>query len=106
MDLIRAKVMTTKTICYRGFLGGPRSMGKVGYHLVSYLLARSQYRVYFYPWENDYMAGHWGDEIAKLVIKDPLYLEIDQCISFCSILDARQEHFARLTTPWLFYELS
>jgi glycosyltransferase involved in cell wall biosynthesis len=94
-----------KTICYSGFLGGPRSMGRVGYYLVSHLLTRSHYRVYFYPWHNDYMAGHWGRDISKLVIEDPSGLDIDQSISFCSVLET-QEHFARWTTAWLFYELS
>jgi len=81
-------------------------MGKVGYYLVSHLLARRSYRVYFYPWKNDYLAGHWDEQIARLVIDDPSGLDIDQGITFCSVRDARQEHFARLTTPWLFYELS
>jgi len=81
-------------------------MGKVGYHLVSYLLRRSHYKVYFYPWDNDYMAGYWPDEINELVISEPTGLDIDQSICFCSVLDARQDHFAHLTTPWIFYELS
>jgi glycosyltransferase involved in cell wall biosynthesis len=51
------------------------------------------------------MAGYWEEPIAQVVIDDPAGLEIDQAICFCSIWDARQAHFARLTTPWLFYEL-
>jgi glycosyltransferase involved in cell wall biosynthesis len=80
-------------------------MGKVGYHLVSYLVSRPRYQVYFYPWDNDYMAGHWDEDINRVLISNPTGLEIDQTICFCSVLDARQEHFARWTTPWFFYEL-
>ena len=98
--------MERKTICYTGFVGGPRSMGKVGHYLVTHLLARPHYRVLFRPWETDYMAGHWGPEIAALVVQDVSAVPIDQCISFCSICDARQQHFAKLTTPWFFYELN
>src|SRR5262249_1099660 len=81
-------------------------MGKVGYQLVSYLLSRPNYRVFFYPWPNDYMAGNWPEEINRIVIDDPNGKEIDQAICFCSVLDAWQDHFARITTPWIFYELS
>ena len=81
-------------------------MGKVGCFLVKYLLASSRYRVHFYPWKTDYMAGQWPEEINRLVITRAKGLKIDQTISFCSVLDARQKHFARLTTPWMFYEMS
>lgn len=99
--------MAKTTICYTGFLGGPRSMGRVGSYLVCHLLSRpDRYQVFFTPWETDYMAGSWGEEIDRLIVADPSALSIDQCLSFCSILDARQKHFARRTTPWLFYELN
>jgi glycosyltransferase involved in cell wall biosynthesis len=99
--------MAPTTICYSGFLGGPRSMGRVGQYLVWHLLARPErYRVYFSPWESDYMAGSWGDEINALLIDDPAAYDIDQCISFCSIVDARQKRIARRITPWFFYELN
>ena len=99
--------MSRRTICYSGFLGGSHSMGKVGEYLVKHWLARPErYQVCFRPWTNDYMAGCWRQEIAQLIIENPSDLEIDQWVSFCSIHDARQEHVARLTTPWLYYELS
>src|SRR5690349_13461881 len=99
--------MLKRSICYSGFVGGPRSMGRVGQYLLGHLLARSErYEVHFLPWETDYMAGYWEEAIAALVVTDPDSLTIDQCISFCSILDARQKHFAKETTPWLFYELN
>lgn len=81
-------------------------MGRVGQHLVSYLLKRPECKVYFYPWENDYLAGSWPEEINRVVITDPTGLEIDQCISFCSVVDWRQDRYAKLTTPWIYYELS
>src|SRR5437660_10889639 len=95
-----------KTISYWGFLGGAHSMGRVGYYLVTHLLARAHYRVYFYPWGNDHMAGHWEEAINQLVIEGTSGLDIDQSMSFCSVRNGRQEHFARLTTPWFYYEFS
>jgi glycosyltransferase involved in cell wall biosynthesis len=81
-------------------------MGRVGHFLVTHLLMRAHYRVHFYPWKLDPMAGRWPENISRLVVGDTKDLDIDQAICFCSVLDARQEHFARLTTPWIFYELS
>jgi len=52
------------------------------------------------------MAGSWEPEIEALVVEDPSVLPIDQWISFCSVLDARQTGCGRRTTPWYFYELS
>ena len=96
------------TIAYSGFLGGPKSMGRVGEYLVRHLLAQGRYQVRFLPWPGDFMADYWGDEISNLIIdgKEAPMLGIDQSISFCSVRDARQEKFARRTTVWLYYELS
>jgi glycosyltransferase involved in cell wall biosynthesis len=82
-------------------------MGRVGQFLVMHLLARpNRYQVYFSPWDNDYMAGYWPDEINALRIDDPAAYDLDQVICFCSIHDARQKRIARRLTPWLFYELN
>ena len=37
------------TIAYSGFLGGPKSMGRVGEYLVRHLLAQGHYQVRFLP---------------------------------------------------------
>ena len=81
-------------------------MGKVGAALVSHLLARPQYRAYFWPWDNDFMKDYWPDEVDRIVIHSPEGLGIDQSITFCSVLNAREAHWAPQTTVWLYYELN
>ena len=98
--------MKRKTICYTGFVGGPRSMGKVGHYLIAHLLARPHYRVLFAPWETDYLTGDWDPAVAELVVKDPSAQSVDQCVSFCSVRDARLPRFARTRSPWFYYELN
>ncbi len=97
--------MLIQSVCYQGMLGGPRSMGKVGAALVDHLV-RKGYRTYFWPWDNDYMRGYWPEEVDRLVIESPEGLEVDQSLTFGSVLSARQRHWARQTVVWLYHELN
>lgn len=93
-------------ICYSGLLGGPRSMGRVGQFFLEHLLSDPGYRVHFSPIANDYMAPYWEDRFKKLVLRSLPAHGIDQLVTFCSVLDAQRPRWARLMTPWLFYELN
>ncbi|HSV48001.1 MAG TPA: glycosyltransferase family 4 protein [Ramlibacter sp.] len=94
------------SICYQGFLGGPRSMGRVGHFLLEHLLASGRHEVSFLPFDNDYMAPSWGERIKRLIVTDPASRRIDQLVRFCSVLGASRPAFPGRATPWLFYELS
>lgn len=95
-----------RSICYHGFLGGPRSMGRVGEYFLSHLLKSQRYRVSFCPFKNDYMAPRWSDTTRQLLNLHPSPETVDQMVTFCSVLDARKPRRARQMTPWMFYELT
>lgn len=95
-----------QSICYHGFLGGPRSMGRVGESFLSYLVRTQRYHVSFCPFKTDYMAPRWGADTRQLLNLHPNPEEVDQMVTFCSVLDARKPRRARKMTPWLFYELN
>jgi glycosyltransferase involved in cell wall biosynthesis len=94
------------SICYHGFLGGPRSMGRAGHFLLEYLLASGRHEVSFIPFKNDYMAPRWDERFRKLIVTSLKAHPIDQLVKFCSVLDANRPPFPCRATPWLFYELS
>ncbi len=78
----------------------------MGGHLVSHLLSTGRYRVHFLPCETDYMKGRWRKEFKDLITYDPASLEIDESIDFCSVMNARRQHFARVTSTWFYHELN
>ncbi len=94
------------SICYHGFLGGPRSMGRAGHFLLEHLLAGGRHEVSFMPFSTDYMAQFWDDRIRRLIVANPPAKQIDQLVRFCSVLDTARPAFPCRATPWLFYELS
>jgi glycosyltransferase involved in cell wall biosynthesis len=98
--------MDLPTICYHGFLGGPRSMGRVGTYLLLHLVRSKRFQVRFHPFKNDYMAPRWGAKVRRLIDPAPDAATTDQMLTFCSVLNAQRPRLARRMTPWLFYELS
>ncbi len=92
------------SICYHGFLGGPRSMGRVGQYFLSYLLQTQRYNISFSPFRTDFMEPRWSAKTRALLNPNPTVETVDQMVTYGSVLEARKPRCARQMTPWLFYE--
>lgn len=80
-------------------------MGRVGEYLIKHLLKSGKYNVKFFPFDNDFMEKRWTSQVRELIINQPTPENVEQMVSFCSVLDAEQPRRARKMSPWLFYEL-
>ena len=98
-------VSMRKEVGYFGFMGGPRSMGRVGHRFLMHLLRKSAYQAYFMPYGNDFMQGQWEPAVRSCILEPP-DRELEEVVHFCSVLEAGRVRNASKSISWLFYELS
>lgn len=93
-----------ESILLHSFMGGPRSMGRVGFHTLKHLV-QSGYNTHFLPFKNDNYAHHWDKSVLNRVTSHPEKLQAEQLLTFCSVLEAKRKPHARLSTPWFFHDV-
>lgn len=93
-----------QSVLLHSFMGGARSMGRVGHFTFEHLMARG-YEVHFLPFRTDYMAPHWAEQVQQRRVTSPKGSMADQQVTFCSVLEAQQRRYARHLTPWFFHDV-
>lgn len=101
---VHAQPTNVRSVVLHSFMGGPRSMGRVGYYAFQHLVARG-YETHFLPFANDSMSASWNEAIKRRITQTPATLNADQQVQFCSVLEARQTRYAHYVTPWFFHDV-
>ncbi|MCL7929598.1 glycosyltransferase [Halomonas llamarensis] len=99
-----APPLRVRRILLNSFVGGPGSMGRVGYHALKHLVNRG-YETHLLPFSNDQAAAYWDDDTRQRVTANPAALAADQQIKFCSVREAGLTRYARHVTPWFFHDV-
>lgn len=97
--------VSSRKILISSFVGGPTSMGRVGEALLSYSLERGDIEPSLLPFPNDPMISRWGASTKQCVDWRPEKSTFHQQIRFSSVLEQRQNRFAKRVTPWFFHDV-
>ncbi len=93
------------SVLLHSFIGGARSMGRVGEALLDHLVHRTRHRVRVKPFASDDPQVHWPAWALEHIAHGAERGGYDQQISFCSVLEPSQPRLATRMTPWFFHDL-